>query len=106
MNGMSGVLVYFDVRHSCDGRVVSCTRVPIFTPMKIPWDSLPLEGGCTPGTLNSNRIGSLENFPRTLTCRATARPCEGRCLILCYSGTNINTYRLEKNIIYNCKTLM
>ena len=26
MDGMSGGHLYFDIRHNCDGRVVSCTR--------------------------------------------------------------------------------
>ena len=33
-NGMIGVLLYFDVWHNCDGRVVSCTHMLQFTPME------------------------------------------------------------------------
>ena len=26
LDGMSGGHLYFDIRHNCDGRVISCTR--------------------------------------------------------------------------------
>ena len=75
--GMSFIHLYFDIRHNCNGRVVNGTRVPHFTPMKIPWESFPLEGGCTPKIMNSNIIGLLENFPWTSTYSTTVRPREG-----------------------------
>ena len=64
--GMSGVHLYFDFRHNCDGRALSGTHLPQFTTMKFPLEAFPLEGGYTPEVLNSNRIGSLENFRSTL----------------------------------------
>jgi len=64
--GMSGVHLFCDIRHSCDGRAVSGTHVTQFASMEFPLETFPLEGGCTQGRLNSNRIGSLENYPITL----------------------------------------
>jgi hypothetical protein len=63
---MSGVHLYFDFRHNCDGRALSGTRLTQFTTMEFPLEAFPLEGGYTPEVLNSNRIGSLENFRSTL----------------------------------------
>ena len=36
LDGMSGVYLYFDFRHNCDGRVVSGTCVTHITPMEDP----------------------------------------------------------------------
>ena len=35
-DGMSGIHLYFYIRHICDGSVVRCTRVQNLTPMEIP----------------------------------------------------------------------
>jgi hypothetical protein len=46
-NGVSGIHLCFYLHHNCDGRFVKCTRVPHFTPLEIPYESLLLEDGCT-----------------------------------------------------------
>ena len=55
-DGMSGVRLYFDIRHNCNGRVVSGTRVTRLTPMEFSNESFRLEGGCTPGIMSENNF--------------------------------------------------
>jgi hypothetical protein len=58
--GMLGFHPYFDIRHNLDGRVVSSTCRPHFSPKEIPWYSFLLEADWTPGLMNANgRIRSL-----------------------------------------------
>jgi len=62
-DGMLGFHSYSDSRYYKDGRVVSSTRRPHFTPKNIPRYSFLLEDECTPGLLNADRRNrSLENF--------------------------------------------
>ena len=52
-----------EIRHNQDGRAVSSTRHPHFTPKKIPWYLFLLEVEWTPWLVNAHiRNRSLENF--------------------------------------------
>ena len=54
--GMLGIHPYFfDIRHSFDGRAVSCKRRPHLTPTEIPWYSFLVEAERTAGLLNVDR---------------------------------------------------
>jgi len=57
---------YSDTRYYKDGRVVSSTRRPHFTPKNIPRYSFLLEDEWTPGLLNADRRKVARKFPRTL----------------------------------------
>jgi hypothetical protein len=63
MDGMFGLLPYFDTRHSNVGAAVSSTRQPHFTPKEISWYTFTLEAEWTPELLSADtRNRSLENF--------------------------------------------
>jgi hypothetical protein len=62
-DGILGFHPYFDIRHNCDSRVVSCTRRPQFTVKEIASYWVLLETEWSPGLLNADRrIRALENF--------------------------------------------
>jgi len=45
---MSDIHLYFDIRHNCDGRIVSCTRVQHFTCREINKGSFRVRGWMHP----------------------------------------------------------
>jgi hypothetical protein len=60
--GMLGIHPYFDIPNIQDGRVVSSTRRPHFTPNEIPWYSFLLEIEWSLGLLIADRRNrSFEN---------------------------------------------
>jgi hypothetical protein len=66
-DGMSGIHLYFENRHNCDGSVVKFTRVQHFTPKEVTRQSILLQGELTTGLMNADRrSSSLDSFPRTL----------------------------------------
>jgi hypothetical protein len=83
-DGMSGIQFYFDIWQNWVGRFVSSTCLRYFTHMITTKEYLPLEGGCTPGILKSNRNGAIEIFPMTLNiphcCKAPVKIVVGFCI--------------------------
>jgi hypothetical protein len=80
---MLGFNSYFDIRYYADGRVVSSTRRPHFTPKTISRYSFLLEDEWIPGLLNADRRKKSSKDPagnrtRNLpSCTAVPQPTAG-----------------------------
>ena len=83
-DGMLGFQAFFDIRPNQDGRVVSCTRRPHFTPKEIAWYSFLSEAERPLGIVDADtRLTSLENFQES---DRESKP--GPPILCCDASTN------------------